>query len=198
MDKISGKNPLLMMAIVVVVGGVLWATGMTDRITGATQGSSSSSSSGADRPSKAIEMKVGSVLDSGTFTATVVDSARSADRGLEEYGDGRVTMRLYGVDTPGASYRQECYAEDAKKVLEDRLRASASRIWVEPQRDDRQGRALAKVWTKDGELVQESQLADGAATLRDDASFTPYAEQVEAAQDEAEKAKAGLWGACAS
>ena len=198
MDKLSGKNSALLMVVVLVLGGVLWATGLTDKITGATKGSSTESSSGADRPYDAIEMRVRNVADSGTFTATVVTTSRYADKGLEAYGDGRVTVRLYGVDTPGASYRQECYAEEAKESLEKRLSESSQRIWVKPGRDDRRGRALAWVWTKDGELLQESQLADGAATLRDDATFAPYEEQVTAAEAKAEKAKTGLWGACGS
>lgn len=86
-----GKSSALLMVIVRAVGGLLWATGLTDKIAGATTGSSSESSSGADRPYDAVEMRVRNVADSGTFTATVV--------------------------TTGVSYRQDYYAEEAKSGL---------------------------------------------------------------------------------
>lgn len=176
------------MAVVVVLGGVLWATGLVDRLTGGGE-----SASGADKPYDVFEVVVTSERDGQTFEGRVEPAGRYADKGEKAIGTDVELLRLDGVVAPGASARLECYGEESKKALEDLLPRTVE--VDDAVRTDRDGRFLVWAWGPDDELVQVTLLEQGAVVLRDPVP-TRFRDEMQAAQQRAEDAGAGVWGAC--
>jgi micrococcal nuclease len=114
--------------------------------------------------------------------------------------DGReVTVRLIGIDTPeedGPYTELECYGREATDHTTGRLDGADVDLEYDVERTDRYERTLAYVWLE-GELVNESILAQGAGVLLTIPPNVAYVERFERAQRSAREAGRGLWGACA-
>lgn len=115
-----------------------------------------------------------------------------------ELADGR-RVRLVQVDTPEGGEGEECYADEAREALRDRV-ADGSEVTLvaDPflDEEDRFGRLLRYVYTGatnvNLELVRE-----GAATVWFvDGDEGVFAQELLVAGRAARAAGAGLWGAC--
>lgn len=109
-------------------------------------------------------------------------------------------VRLIGLDAPeiardGSS--SDCYAQEARDELDALLYGRDVELVADPSQADRDayGRLLRHVLV-DGRSAALTAIADGAAYEYTYAS--PYEHQAEhvAAQEEAQRERRGLWGAC--
>lgn len=110
--------------------------------------------------------------------------------------DGR-KVRLLGVDTPEVGEHAECYGEEATALLRTLL-PEGTRVSVvadiEPL--DQYGRSLLFVYTDDATLVNLALLESGAAEAVVLEPNLLFAAELEDAEDRAQAAGLGLWGAC--
>jgi len=110
--------------------------------------------------------------------------------------DGR-KVRLLGVDTPEIGDTAECYGDEATALLRSMLPEGAHlRVLADVQRLDRYGRSLLFLWTDDGASVNLTLLEQGAAEAVVLEPNVLFASELEAAEDRAQAAGAGMWGAC--
>jgi micrococcal nuclease len=110
--------------------------------------------------------------------------------------DGR-KVRLLGVDTPEIGDAAECYGDEATALLRSMLpEGSHVRVLADVQPLDRYERSLLFLWTDDGTLVNLSLIEQGAAEAVVLEPNVLYATELEAAEDAAQAAGAGRWGAC--
>lgn len=108
--------------------------------------------------------------------------------------EGNEAVRLIGIDAPE---KGECFADEAKKYLEEILSEN-----VEIQCDDTQdkrdvyGRLLGYLILSDGTNVNYMMVANGYA--REYTHIYPYIYQEDFlnAQEKAKKEKRGFWGVC--
>ncbi|MGN6271518.1 MAG: thermonuclease family protein [Protaetiibacter sp.] len=110
--------------------------------------------------------------------------------------DGR-KVRLLGIDTPEVGEHAECYGD----VARERLRAvlpegTHVRTVADVQPLDRFGRSLLFLFTDDGTLVNLGLIRDGYAEAVVLEPNVLWAAEVEAAEDAAQAASLGMWGAC--
>ena len=106
---------------------------------------------------------------------------------------GNVEVRLLGVN---ANEQGECFGEEAKDALIDRLAKDEARLWVEihetygPDRDE-YGRLLGYIWQGD-RLINLDQIADGYAVARS-AFGHPLEADFDNAESTARSNEVGLW-----
>lgn len=110
--------------------------------------------------------------------------------------DGR-KVRLLGIDTPEVGEHAECWGDVARERLRSLLpEGTRVRTVSDVQEADRFGRALLFLFTDDGALVNLDLIRDGHA----EAVVLPpnmlWSAELEAAEDEAQAASRGMWGAC--
>ncbi len=176
------------MVAVVVVAGVIFYF-----INGGSGGDDQGS---ITRPSNAIEMKVGAVRSDGTFTGQVEPAGRNAQNGLKKFGtDDRVTLRLLDIEPP-LTFGDTCWRDEGKEAIEDLVGA---RIWVDANhvRERGSGTFTVYAWNRAGTFVQEQLVRDGnGKIIGDGVSYPRYRDSLTAAEDEADAADRGLWGAC--
>lgn len=119
-----------------------------------------------------------------------------------EERDGRVKVRLLGIDTPETRDPDrplECFGPEATAAITEA--AAGGQVWLEvdPSQDtrDRYGRLLAYVWLDETTLLNRDLIAGGFA--REYTYDQPYRYQPEfrSVQTVAQDAGAGLWSACA-
>lgn len=130
----------------------------------------------------------------------IVDGDTVVVRFRDDAGEGRVTVRYLGVNTPevarggkpGQCYGREATAANASWVADRRVRLRFDRELV-----DRYGRLLAALhpdgWDRS---VSERLVADGYArvmTIRPNGMLAPRLDRLAA---EARRAGRGLWSAC--
>ena len=103
-------------------------------------------------------------------------------------------MRLIGIDAPetGENFSQQ--ATDALTKLVDGQEVD---LVLDQQTRDQYGRVLAYVFLEDGVMANAELLRQGAATLYTVPPNIKYVDTLQAAQDEAQAAGAGMWGAAA-
>lgn len=110
--------------------------------------------------------------------------------------DGR-KVRLLGINTPEIGENLECYGDEATALLRALL-PEGTHVWVvsdiEPL--DQYGRSLLFIHTDAGANVNLELLSAGAATVEIYRPNLLLQNEVNAAEDAARDAKAGLWGAC--
>ncbi len=115
--------------------------------------------------------------------------------------DGTVErVRVIGLDTPEVDAQLRtpaCYGAEATGFAEATLDGRAVDLELDPTQDerDRFGRLLAHVW-EDGELYAEAAIEGGFGVhyVYDRPSI--HASMLQAAEDAARRAGAGLWSAC--
>jgi micrococcal nuclease len=113
------------------------------------------------------------------------------------------TVRLIGIDTPESVARDrpnECFGDEASARTADLLpEGTPVRLERDVEARDRYGRLLAYVRrSSDGLLVNHDLVAGGYAEASSYPPNTARDAELAAAQAEARRARAGLWGACGS
>lgn len=111
--------------------------------------------------------------------------------------DGTVErIRLIGINTPE---RGECFADEARDALVDLVAGREVRLERDTSGRDQYGRVLAYLHV-DGEHVNAALVRGGFAIARSYPPDTSRDDELAAAQREAQRTGAGLWGAdgCAS
>lgn len=104
-------------------------------------------------------------------------------------------VRLVGINTPEVSHRQttaEPGGEEARDWLRKRLDGSQITLEYDQQKHDKYQRELAYVY-RDKRLINAELLAEGLAVLTLRPPNLRYSQQLQAAQQKAEKQQKGLW-----
>jgi len=112
-------------------------------------------------------------------------------------GLGRV--RLIGVDTPEVFRGRECFGPEASAFVKRTLHQGDHvrlRVGVEPR--DRYGRTLAYVRLPDGRSLNELLVGRGYVRTLTMAPNTALAPRLRRLERSAQRARRGLWAACAS
>lgn len=129
-----------------------------------------------------VEAKVVRVIDGDTFEA--------------EYGGNKHSVRLLNVNTPETKHPNKmvgCQGPEATRFLEQKLPpGSAVTLRFDKEPIDKYGRVLAAAFRGD-EFVNASIARAGLGVAESYGDNTKYFDQVKAAQDEASKAKVGLF-----
>ncbi|MFT2816138.1 thermonuclease family protein [Leifsonia sp. A12D58] len=139
------------------------------------------------RPDSAAPMVVDYVHDGDTLFLVPADGSS---------GD-RLKVRLIGLDTPEIGDNAECFGAEATETLRALL-PEGSQVFaaadLEPT--DKYGRSLFYLWTADGSFVNYELLAQGAAGTLSISPNIAYQDVFRAAEEAAQAAFVGLWGAC--
>jgi micrococcal nuclease len=143
-------------------------------------------SSPADGPGAATVMRV---VDGDTLEVDV--------------GGQSEEVRLIGIDTPesvATDRPNECFGREASERTADLLPVgTAVRLERDVEARDRYDRLLAYVYRSDDSLfVNHDLVAGGYAEAMPYPPNTTHQADFAAAQQEARRARAGLWGACGS
>ena len=114
-------------------------------------------------------------------------------------GDGAVRrVRLIGVDTPERDDRREnerYWAQMATRFAVYRLLDKHVRLSYDWEREDRFGRALAYVWTEDGELFNRSLIREGFSPAFLVYRYRPdYQKLFRQEEKDARREGRGMWG----
>ena len=171
---------VLLAAAVAACTGV--STPATDGATTRTSTTPPTAATRSDRPADAAEGAVVDVIDGDTLEVRV--------------GGTRERVRLIGVNAPESG---ECFADRARDALADLVAGTRVRLEQDVSDRDRYGRILAHV-VADGEHVNAALVRGGYAIARTYPPDTARADELDAAQQEAQRARAGMWGddGCAS
>lgn len=143
-------------------------------------------------PSDVQAARVTQVVDGDTLRVEVT--------GPGPLPDGEHRVRLLEIDSPelDGDGGPECGAAAAAAHVRDRVPAG-SRVWLEADRQDldRFDRPLRYVWTSDGALLNRAIVEAGHARTVLIAPNDRHWMAMRDAEDAAQAAGAGLWGACA-
>jgi len=111
--------------------------------------------------------------------------------------DDRTKVRLLGIDTPEIGEHAECYGDEATALLRELLpEGTAVHVLADVQPLDKYGRSLLFVYREDGMLVNLELIERGAAEAVVLPPNLMLADELEAAEDRAQAAGLGMWGAC--
>jgi len=127
-------------------------------------------------------------------TPAVVDYVHDGDTLFLD--DGR-KVRMLGIDTPEIGANLACYGPEATDLLRQML-PEGTMVWVlsDIEPTDQYGRSLLFVYTEDGTNVNIAMLEKGAAQVEMYSPNYLFRDQIEAAEQAARDAGAGLWGQC--
>ena len=109
--------------------------------------------------------------------------------------DGR-KIRLLGINTPEVEHRgkpTEAGGEAAKAWLINKLQNTKVRLEIGVEKTDKYGRTLAHLFTENKEHINVSLVKAGLATLSIYPPNLQYVAELQAAENEAQKNKLGLW-----
>ena len=110
--------------------------------------------------------------------------------------DGR-KVRLLGVDTPEIGENPECYGDEATALVRSMLpEGTHVHVLADAQPLDQYDRSLLLIWLDDATFVNLELIEQGAAEAVVLEPNLLYATEFEAAEDAAQAADLGLWGAC--
>jgi micrococcal nuclease len=110
--------------------------------------------------------------------------------------DGR-KVRLLGIDTPEVGEHAECYGDIARERLRALLpEGTRVRTVADVRPFDQYGRSLLFLFTDDDALVNLDLIRDGYAEAVVLEPNVLWADELEDAEDDAQAASLGLWGAC--
>ena len=131
-------------------------------------------------PGSAVEATVDYVHDGDTLFLT----------------DG-TKVRLLAVDTPEVGDNLECLGNESRDYLRALLpKGSTIYTQADAEPTDQYGRSLLFIWTASGTLVNLDLVEQGYAEAVFIGANRLYEDQVEAAEDSAQDAGRGIWGAC--
>ena len=105
-----------------------------------------------------------------------------------------VKTRLIGIDAPEMGQRP--WGRQAKERLIDILNHTDWSVTVETDvvKQDKYGRALVYLWTKQKELINERMVLEGQAVLFTIPPNVKYAARFRKAEHQARQEKKGIWG----
>jgi len=104
-------------------------------------------------------------------------------------------VRLIGIDTPEIHGDVQCFGPEAAAYTTARLLGQTVGLEKDVSETDKYGRLLRYVWLGD-ELLNETLVREGYASVSTYPPDVKYAERFLAAQQEAQSAGRGLWGGC--
>ncbi len=146
-------------------------------------------------PSRRADGAGGKDIPKDVVRAEVTDVLAGDLVEVELDGD-TLQVRLLGISTP---IDDACHADEARDALADLV--DRQTVYLETGTTDTTAdeELLRYVWLdqSDGELVNETLVADGHATVAVQVPDLRYAEQLSGAQVEAIEDEIGLWKACA-
>jgi micrococcal nuclease len=130
----------------------------------------------------------------------IVEEVVDGDTLVVRVGSGTERVRLLGIDTPETVHPTkpvECFGPEASRELK-RLAPAGSqlRLGRDTELRDRYGRLLAHAWNAEGTFINEALVEGGFATTLFIDPNRAYRQELRAAQDRAESARAGQWSAC--
>jgi len=106
-------------------------------------------------------------------------------------------VRLLAVDTPEIGDNLECLGNEATAYLRTLLPGGSTVYTLaDAEPTDQYGRSLLFIWTATGTLVNLDLVEQGYAEAVFIGGNRLYEDQVEAAEDAAQDAGRGIWGAC--
>lgn len=109
-------------------------------------------------------------------------------------------VRLLGINTPeidGKYTQAESGGEAARRWLQTRVEGKTVRLESDRERQDKYGRLLAHLFAEDGEHLNLSLVEQGLAVVSLYPPNLKYADDLLAAQKQAESAGRGVWGSSA-
>ena len=109
--------------------------------------------------------------------------------------DGR-KIRLLGINTPEVEHRgkpTEAGGEAAKTWLINKLQNTKVRLEIGVEKTDKYGRTLAHLFTEAKEHINVSLVKTGLATLSIYPPNLQYVDELQAAENEAQRNKLGIW-----
>ncbi|MFT4030460.1 MAG: thermonuclease family protein [Protaetiibacter sp.] len=185
---------ILVLVAVVAIAALLYLGG--GRILGVGDAGSSSPAQGTDAGANADDATAASA------GPAVPDDAGEAwidyvhDGDTLFLTDGR-KVRLLGIDTPEVGEHAECWGDVARDRLRELLpEGTHVRTVADVQPLDQYDRSLLFLFTDDGALVNLGLIRDGYAEAVVLEPNVLWADRLEAAEDEAQAASRGIWGAC--
>jgi endonuclease YncB( thermonuclease family) len=110
--------------------------------------------------------------------------------------DGR-KIRLLGINTPEIQHRDkiaEAGGDEAKRWLTDKLQNTKVRLEIGVEKTDKYGRTLAHLFAEKKGHINLQLVAAGLASVNIYPADLHYANELVKAQDQAERAKLGIWG----
>ena len=143
-----------------------------------------------------------SSYDPADDTLTIPPNAQQATVDYVHDGDtlfltDGTKVRLLAVDTPEVGDNLECMGNEARDYLRTLLpEGSTIYTQVDAEPTDQYGRSLLFIWTSTGTLVNLDLVEQGYAEAVFIGGNRLYEAEVEAAEDAAQAAGRGIWGAC--
>ncbi len=194
------------LVIIVLVGVGLWALADLNggRLPGLDELTSAATEQAAEAPASPSVAPPGESepVASGVATPAIPADAGTAivryvhDGDTLFLEDGR-KVRLLGVDTPEVGENVECFGDEARSALRRMLpEGTTVRTVADVRTLDQYDRSLLFLFTEDGRLVNLDLIREGFAEAVVLKPNYLWADEVEAAEDEAQAARAGMWGAC--
>lgn len=140
-------------------------------------------------------------VDGAVEANAIVERIVDGDTVIVELEGQRERVRLIGIDTPESVDPRrpvECYGPEASQRLGELISAGTSvRLEVDREPRDDYGRILAYLYrASDGLFVNEAMVAEGYAETLVVRPNTTHSDRLAAAEREARRTGAGLWGAC--
>ena len=106
-------------------------------------------------------------------------------------------VRLLAVDTPEVGDNLECMGNESRSYLRSLLpEGSTVYTLADAEPTDQYGRSLLFIWTSTGTLVNLDLVEQGYAEAVFIGGNRLFEAEVEAAEDAAQRAGRGIWGAC--
>ncbi len=105
-------------------------------------------------------------------------------------------IRLLGINTPEVQHRDkmaDAGGEEARLWLMNKLQHAKVRIEIDAEKADKYGRTLAHLFTEEKEYINLSLVKAGLAEVNIYPPNLRYANELLAAEKQAEKAKLGIW-----
>jgi micrococcal nuclease len=148
-----------------------------------------------DRPASA---PVSSEPNSPAVPAGTVDATiEYVHDGDTLFLDDGTKVRLLGIDTPEVGDHLECFGDEATDALRQMLpEGTHVRVLADMQPLDQYGRSLLFLFTDDDVNVNLALIEQGFAEAVVLPPNVLLADELEAAEDRAQNAGAGIWGAC--
>ncbi|TAK65077.1 thermonuclease family protein [Methylobacter sp.] len=113
-----------------------------------------------------------------------------------ELEDGR-KIRFLGINTPEVQHRDKLAdvgGDEAKRWLTDKLKNTRVRLEIGAEKTDKYGRTLAHLFTENKEHINLKLVESGLASVNIYPSELLYVDELVKAQNQAERAKLGIWG----
>ena len=113
-------------------------------------------------------------------------------------GGKKETVRLIGVDAPETGAKKECFSKEAEESVKNILSDVSIELEEDESQNDRDkyGRLLRYIILKDGSNFNKTLIREGSAREYTYKTAYKYQKEFKNAENEARKAKKGLWNAC--